>query len=82
MKRDIVHDIIRLFLTVAVTAGFFGCLAALIFKEVPAANRDVLLTMTGSLGTAWAGCIVAWAFGSSAQSATKDATISQLARPS
>ena len=74
------HDIILALLSLAVTGGFFGCLAALMWWTIPEGNREVMLTMTGVLGTAWVG-VIGYFFGSSAGSAQKDATISALSKP-
>ena len=51
-------------LAIGITLGFFGLLAFLCFREVPAATRDLLNVMIGSLGAAWTG-VVAYYFGSS-----------------
>lgn len=40
-------------LAILVTVGFFGLLAAMMFSVVPAANKDILNIMVGTLGTAW-----------------------------
>lgn len=75
------HDIVLAFLAVMVTGGFFTCLGALMWLTIPEGNREVMLTMTGVLGTAWVG-IISYFFGSSASSSRKDDTINQLAKPS
>lgn len=54
-----------------ITAGFFGLLAALLKWNVPEANKAVIYTMVGSLGTAWVAC-VGYYYGSSASSKAKD----------
>ncbi|MHB8410215.1 MAG: hypothetical protein ACYDHY_19450 [Acidiferrobacterales bacterium] len=64
-------------LSIAVTLGFFGLLAYMVKFDVPAANKDILNIMLGSLGTAWIS-IVAFYFGSSKSSEKKDETIKQL----
>lgn len=66
------------FLAAGVTLGFFGILALMMFHEVPASGRDVLLAMTGTLGTAWV-AVVSYYFGSSAGSADKTAALTNLA---
>lgn len=80
MSRDLVTDIIKVFLTVATTFGFFGCLWMLMERPAPEGNREVLLVMTGALGAAWGNNIIGWAFGSSASSSRKDDTISALSK--
>jgi hypothetical protein len=62
----------------AVTVGFFGILALMMFHEVPASGRDVLLAMTGTLGTAWV-AVVSYYFGSSAGSSAKTDQLAALA---
>ena len=59
-----IKDVTPMILAFVVTLGFFGVLAVLMFYSVPAASRDVLNIMLGSLGTAWTG-VVAYYFGSS-----------------
>lgn len=60
-----------------VTLGFFGILTYMLFRDVPASNKDILNVMLGSLGTAWLS-IVGYYFGSSAGSKDKDSQISKL----
>lgn len=62
-----------------ITIGFFGLLWYMVKFDVPAANKDMLNIMLGSLGTAWITC-VAFYFGSSSSSKTKDDTIKQLSQ--
>jgi hypothetical protein len=47
-----------------ITAGFFGMLYWMMRHEIPATNKDMLLILLGSLGTAWIG-VVTYYFGSS-----------------
>ncbi len=61
-----------------VTLGFFGILALMMFHEVPAGGKDVLLAMTGTLGTAWV-AVVSYYFGSSAGSSAKTDALANLA---
>jgi len=57
------------FLAVIVTGGFFGILIGMMTETFK--TSDALMLMLGSLGTAWTG-IIAFYFGSSASSETKD----------
>lgn len=63
-------------LAVAVTLGFFSCLGALMFFEMPLTGIAPLQIMLGALGAAW-GSIIAYYFGSSAGSARKDGIMAQ-----
>lgn len=58
------------FLSASITIGFFGVLYTMIYKGVPVGDRDALLVMLGSLGTAWTGVVSYW-FGSSQGSKDK-----------
>jgi len=42
-------------LSILLTIGFFGSLAAMCFVEIPEANKAIVNYMVGSLGTAWIG---------------------------
>ena len=48
-----------------VTAGFFTMLAVMVFAEIPAASKEPLYILLGSLGTAWTS-IISYYFGSTA----------------
>ncbi len=65
-------------LAISVTAGFFGLLTYMVKFDVPAANKDILNIMLGSLGTAWVS-IVGFYFGSSKGSDDKNKIIDKLA---
>jgi len=66
-------------LAYAVTIGFFGLLAVMVFHAMPPGSDPTLLNvMVGSLGTAWTG-IIAYYFGSSSGSARKTELLSQAA---
>ena len=62
-------------LSILVTVGFFGILVALMLGKVDS-NNQALMIMLGSLGTAWTG-IIAFYFGSSADSQAKDQLLHQ-----
>lgn len=74
-NREIqVKDHMPAVLAVLVSAGFFGTLWYVMTHEIPTANRDVVMILLGSLGTAWTG-IIAYYFGSSAGSKQKTAAL-------
>jgi len=67
-------------LLACVVCGLFGgTLYVLAFHDIPANNKDVLLTLAGLLGTGFSG-LVQYYFGSSASSRTKDTTITALTK--
>jgi len=47
-------------LTLAITVGFFGLVAALMFCNIPEANKAIFYSLIGSLGTAWLATIHFW----------------------
>lgn len=56
-------------LAYAITCGFFGTLAALMFVDIQG-DKEVLYMMLGALGSAWAG-VIAYYFGSTSGSRAK-----------
>ncbi len=72
-----VKDKTPMVLAGAITVGFFGLLAVMIFHIIPPDNKEVLDIMIGSLGTAWIS-VVTYYFGSSSGSAAKSKTIDKI----
>lgn len=58
-------------LAYGITIGFFGLLTALILVSIPEANKAIIYTMTGVLGTVWIAAM-AYYHGSSRGSQRKD----------
>lgn len=79
-RQIAVKDYIPGTMAISVTAGFFGLLAFLILREIPATSHDVIIAMVGTLGTAWVG-IVTYYFGSSKGSSDKTSLIEKLTTP-
>lgn len=63
-------------LTLAITVGFFGLVAALMFCNIPDANKAIFYSLIGSLGTAWLATIHFW-FGDTNSSNDKTAIIAK-----
>ena len=57
-----------------ITLGFFGLLTSLLFLSIPDANKAIIYTMVGVLGTAWIGA-TGYYFGTTAGSKSKDLMI-------
>jgi hypothetical protein len=72
------RDYAKYILGALVTICFFLVLAILIFKAMPQENKDVLYLAIGAL-ISYMGAIVNYYYGSSAGSAKKDETISNIA---
>jgi hypothetical protein len=79
-NREIaVKDKIPAILAIVITSGFFGVLTFMLMHEIPANGHDAMLMILGALITAWT-AVVSYYFGSSAGSAAKDKTISDIAK--
>jgi hypothetical protein len=63
-------------MTLFITLGFFGLVAALMFCNVPDANRAIFYSLIGSLGTAWIATIHFW-FGDTNSSNDKTNLLAQ-----
>ena len=72
-----VRDMTPKLLAGLVTAGFFGLLGLLCFKEVPGKSETIINIMVGSLGSAWMS-IVSYYYGSSAGSKVKSDIIAKM----
>lgn len=64
-------------LAAGVTAGFFGILLLMALHTLPAANRDLMNIIIGSLGTAWIS-IISYYFGSSKDSTNQTRMIADV----
>ena len=74
-----VKDKIPAIMAITVTAGFFGLLALMVFRNIPMDSQVIINVMVGSLGTAWVG-IVNYYFGSSSGSVQKTAIMADQAK--
>jgi hypothetical protein len=63
-------------LAAGITLGFFGCLFWMFVYGVPKNGNEALLLMLGALQTAFTG-VIAYYFGSSSSSKSKDELISK-----
>jgi hypothetical protein len=78
-NREIqVKDITPKVLAYLVTAGFFGMLAAMLFKIIPDENRDILNIMLGALSSTFT-AVVSYYYGSTRGSEAKSAMLAQAA---
>lgn len=59
-----------LFLAISVTVGLISIIILLAFHDTPTTSHDIVMTMVGVLGTAFAS-IISYYFGSSAGSSKK-----------
>jgi hypothetical protein len=69
-REKIIRDKMPMILGIGITIGFFALVFYMMKFDIPAANKDVLNIMLGSLATAWIG-VTTYYFGSSAGSARK-----------
>lgn len=80
-KREMeVKDNTPKILACVITLGFFAALAVLMFGSIPAASRDILNIMLGTLGTAWI-AVVTYYYGSTAGSAEKSKLLAASTPP-
>lgn len=76
-NREIqVKDLTPKILAYLVTAGFFGMLAAMLFKIIPNENRDILNIMLGALSSTFT-AVVSYYYGSTRGSEAKSALLAQ-----
>jgi len=79
-RETAVKDRTPAILAYGLTVGFFGLLTFLCFASVPTTSHDLLVAMTGVLGTAWISC-VGYYFGTSAGSDRKTELLAQSTPP-
>ncbi len=72
-------DFIPAALATLVCVGFFGLIFTLIFHQVPQQNHDIVIALIGAISGSVT-TIVAFYFGSSKSSQTKDETIQEIAK--
>jgi len=70
------QSIVPAALTWLIVAGFTTVMALLFLKDVPSANRDIIVYMVGQL-SGFAGAVVAFWFGTTRESAKKTELIAQ-----
>jgi len=70
-RQAAVKDNTPAVLAYLLTAGFFGSLIMLFFVTIPEANKPIIYSMEGALGTVWIAAM-AYFHGSSLGSKTKD----------
>lgn len=81
-KREVdIKDNTPKILAYSVTLGYFGLMVFMCVSTPPAASRDILNIMLGTLGTAW-GAVMAYYFGSTKGSAEKSKLLAAAATPS
>ena len=71
---------VQAFLAIAITLGFFGVIAVLMWRgEIAPGIKDILLVLLGALLASWKE-LTGYFFGSSSSSAKKDDTIAEQAK--
>jgi hypothetical protein len=70
------QSIVPALLTWVVISGFTTVMLALFFREVPSANRDIIVYMVGQL-SGFTGAVIAFWFGTTRESAKKTEMLAQ-----